>query len=469
MGYTPNTKQYLFYRLVARQIQGLTTGVLGATEKLSIATLRFTYNQNVAFIDSVLCIGDPVGGTTPAANCILDINGATNMQGSVNILGNVGVGVTDTTTYKLNVGGTTYVSGLLTANGGITTNNISSFGSNGPLVIDPNFSTNNYIQMYDDVRVGGVFSCTGTITASNYVYGANYVYSSGFLQGAGGGGAFRFIRPDNWCRLQDGGGTHIDFAANQLYAHSTLTAQAINCGGINASGLYASGTISTDNEVYCNFYSQSNSGNDYCCVPINSTWGQFTGRQPLRVAYGTFTGFHRVYSNDILFDEESPDIFKNNYMGRVVISIGKIKTDFSEDDEEKKVVWSTKTDKDGITIEDALPIIQLSRIKKDKRVFGVMGDPKRNNNNKCRLIVNSVGEGGICVVNTNGNIENGDYIQSSDLLGYGEKQDDDLLHNYTIAKATIDCNFELDSPYYQCHEIENGVRVAFIACSYHCG
>ena len=88
-GYTPNTKQYLYYRLVARQIQGVTTGILGATEKLSIATLRFTYNQNVAFIDSVLCIGDPVGGTTPAANCILDINGATNMQGSVNILGNV--------------------------------------------------------------------------------------------------------------------------------------------------------------------------------------------------------------------------------------------------------------------------------------------------------------------------------------------------------------------------------------------
>ncbi len=81
----------------------------------------------------------------------------------------------------------------------------------------------------------------------------------------------------------------------------------------------------------------------------------------------------------------------------------------------------------------------------------------------------SIGEGGICVSNTNGNIENDDYIQSSDLLGYGEKQDDDLLHNYTIAKATIDCNFELDSPYYQCHEIENGVRVAFIACTYHCG
>jgi hypothetical protein len=55
------------------------------------------------------------------------------------------------------------------------------------------------------------------------------------------------------------------------------------------------------------------------------------------------------------------------------------------------------------------------------------------------------------------------------VFGYGEKQDDDLLHNYTVAKAVMDCTFELDSPYYQCHELVNGVRVALIACTYHCG
>ena len=182
-------------------------------------------------------------------------------------------------------------------------------------------------------------------------------------------------------------------------------------------------------------------------------------------------------------------------MGRVVIATGKIKTDFSRkkevetEPEPEPVIdsitglpiepaklpkkdedeWYIGIDKDGISVEDAVPVIALSRKKKDKRVFGVLGEPKRSTNNKDRLIVNSVGEGAICVSNTNGNIENGDYIQSSNLLGYGEKQDDDLLHNFTIAKATIDCNFELDSPYYQCHEIENGVRVAFIACTYHCG
>ena len=31
------------------------------------------------------------------------------------------------------------------------------------------------------------------------------------------------------------------------------------------------------------------------------------------------------------------------------------------------------------------------------------------------------------------------------MLGYGEKQDDDLLHNYnyTVAKAVMDCTVEL--------------------------
>jgi hypothetical protein len=74
------------------------------------------------------------------------------------------------------------------------------------------------------------------------------------------------------------------------------------------------------------------------------------------------------------------------------------------------------------------------------------------------------------VINSNGNIENGDYITSSDYLGYREKQDDDLLHNYTVGKATIDCNFELDSEYYNCFELEGtNYRIAFIACTYHCG
>jgi hypothetical protein len=159
-------------------------------------------------------------------------------------------------------------------------------------------------------------------------------------------------------------------------------------------------------------------------------------------------------------------LFKDEYIGRIVVSTGKIATDFKAFDNDE---WEIKYDKDGITVEDALPIVQLSRNKKDKRVFGVLGSAKRSNSRAERLIINSVGEGGLWVCNSNGNIENGDYITSSDYLGYGEKQDDDLLHNYTVAKATMDCNFELNSDLYYCLELENGIRTAFIAVTYHCG
>jgi len=84
------------------------------------------------------------------------------------------------------------------------------------------------------------------------------------------------------------------------------------------------------------------------------------------------------------------------------------------------------------------------------------------------MIVNGIGEGFLWFFNSNGNVENGDYITSSDYLGYGEKQDEIFLANFTVAKATMDCNFELDNPLYECQEIEDGLRVAFIAVSYHC-
>ena len=280
----------------------------------------------------------------------------------------------------------------------------------------------------------------------------------------------------------------------------------------------------------CHFRTIANSNTDDIGVNSNTSLDA-VGYYFAHIIYNTFTGFHRCYyADDEIYNNDSSkeetDIFKNNYKGRIVISTGKIKTDLSRpvpkeckeepnnnsgscpratsesieleepninlaepnnnleepnidytkpinceqiDKENPNMEWYTAIDKDGITIEEAIPIVQLCRVKKDKRVYGVLGSPNRANNNKNRLIVNSLGEGAICVCNSNGNIENGDYIQSSELLGYGEKQDDDLLHNYSVAKAVMDCNFELDSPYYQCYELEGGVRVAFIACTYHCG
>jgi len=248
-------------------------------------------------------------------------------------------------------------------------------------------------------------------------------------------------------------------------------------------------------EIEALFYAVSMTNTDYLCVQQNYGSINSVASLKIKAAFGSFTAFHRCYTDDDLYNNETDediDLFKNNYMGRVVIATGKIKTDFTRkketeaepEPEPEPVInglpqptggkqvedeWYSGIDKDGIAVEDAVPVVRLSRQRKDKRVFGVFGGAKRSTNNKDRLIVNSVGEGAICVSNTNGNIENGDLLQTSDLLGYAEKQDDDIIRSYTIGKATIDCNFELDSPYYQSHEIENGVRVAFIACTYCCG
>ncbi len=45
-------------------------------------------------------------------------------------------------------------------------------------------------------------------------------------------------------------------------------------------------------------------------------------------------------------------------------------------------------------------------------------------------------------------------------IGNGGKQDDDLLHKYTVGNATKDCNFELDSPLYNCLELNENIKVA---------
>ncbi len=93
--YAQNTKQFLYYRLVTTQIQGVTSGGLNSTKKFAIAGLRFTYNEYVIYSDSILCVGSPTTGE-PTGDCILDVNGGSNIQGAVKITGNVGIGTTTT-------------------------------------------------------------------------------------------------------------------------------------------------------------------------------------------------------------------------------------------------------------------------------------------------------------------------------------------------------------------------------------
>jgi hypothetical protein len=123
----------------------------------------------------------------------------------------------------------------------------------------------------------------------------------------------------------------------------------------------------------------------------------------------------------------------------------------------------------------ALCKVRLSNGRKDKAAIGVYTgarkgkdqvdkgdddghDVKGFDRNKEMISYNAVGEGKILVCDTNGNIEIGDYICSSTKAGFGEKQDDDLLHNYTIAKATEKVDWSKET-----------IKEKLIACTYHAG
>ena len=184
----------------------------------------------------------------------------------------------------------------------------------------------------------------------------------------------------------------------------------------------------------------------------------------------------------------------------------------------------------AIRSSESLPVVSLSNVVSDRSVFGVVDRLEQGGTTErrqvvgatvvtaqkelgdTRVIVNSLGEGAIWVADTNGPLVSGDYITTSHLTGYGQKQDDDILHNSTVAKITMDCDFNPDDvpiqvikkndtgnndldPYgriqWEDHPLKtaqkaytiryltvdgsgtdeaNAVhRTAFVGCTYHCG
>ena len=72
-------------------------------------------------------------------------------------------------------------------------------------------------------------------------------------------------------------------------------------------------------------------------------------------------------------------------------------------------------------------------------------------------MVNGLGEGQVNVCGEAGNIMAGDLIVTSSMPGKGMRQNDDIVRNYTVAKARESVVF--DSP----------SQVKMIACIYLCG
>jgi hypothetical protein len=174
-----------------------------------------------------------------------------------------------------------------------------------------------------------------------------------------------------------------------------------------------------------------------------------------------------------------------------------------------------------IEINEALPKVELSSKENQKSCFGVISSKEDKNISEryysqgsfisvlkkqdTRLIINSLGEGGIWICNINGNLENGDYITTSNIPGFGmlQTKNQDILCNFTVAKITCDCDFSLGNQYilkyikiledkyevYTDNELTDldfsydfdftnssysslvgeTYKSAFVGCTYHCG
>jgi hypothetical protein len=227
------------------------------------------------------------------------------------------------------------------------------------------------------------------------------------------------------CLVDDG--IHIQFViANRQHSSSYLTQWAFGCDDTNSSA-------GADLYVVCKIHTGSWNNKAYF-------------RSDAWVGALDFTGQHRCKSDDIDTDD---------HIGLIVVTTGKIlNLDGSTDP----------------TINESLPEIELCNTYKDKRIYGVVSDKEDEGDRKYevgvlvsiytkedgvdRIIINSVGEGAIWVNNTHGDIKNGDLI-CGDIGGYGTLQDDDIIHSYTVGKATMDAIY-VDGK-------------AFIGCVYYCG
>jgi tellurite resistance-related uncharacterized protein len=156
-----------------------------------------------------------------------------------------------------------------------------------------------------------------------------------------------------------------------------------------------------------------------------------------------FTGQHRTFIKNVPFSQ-----------------VGELEGLIVSSDQNKYIKMSggIEAGSNAITTNESLPVVSLSNVVTDKKCFGVISaseDPEERSDafgsfvtpyekekGDTRAYINSVGEGAIWVSNIGGNLEAGDYITTSNVAGYGQKQESDSLKNYTVAKITMDCDFE---------------------------
>jgi len=202
--------------------------------------------------------------------------------------------------------------------------------------------------------------------------------------------------------------------------------------GTHASTVTGAGDLSATNNV---LYFGVASDADTSVTGVTSVPAQIEDNTGSAVQMN-FTGQHRCFINNEISD----------MIGLIASSTGN---------------YVNLDNSNTSSINESLPICKLSNTDSDKSVFGVVSEKEdtntgrkfkpsnfvslyeKKNTNERRFHINSLGEGSIWITNKNGSFVNGDYITTSTIPGYGQKQTGELLCNYTVSKITCSCDFSV--------------------------
>lgn len=93
----------------------------------------------------------------------------------------------------------------------------------------------------------------------------------------------------------------------------------------------------------------------------------------------------------------------------------------------------------GLIVSANKPDVYISTSSYDTKCYGVVSEENVETINN-EILINTSRDGKVWVIDVE-NLQSGDYITTSNVAGYGMKQSDDLVHNYTVAKILQDCDF----------------------------
>ena len=187
------------------------------------------------------------------------------------------------------------------------------------------------------------------------------------------------------------------------------------------------------------------------------------------IGFGWFTGQHSCMPED----RSLLDTAQARHIGKVVVCTGNMMTIPHATRKDPTNMRRTLRAKqkhlalregpvDGVTVDDAWPVVRLSSAYMQRSVFGVISSVADDHRNRM-LRINSQGEGAVRVDGSRGNVAVGDLLVTSSNPGYACRQDDDLVRSSTLAKANMAVDFQNDD---FVRTDEDGVAYALVGVTY---